>query len=245
MEIEVGNACIKPVSVLANIPVSLDPQNVFRKLRALDESQIGELVGTALPLIQARACYRVAYVEENRAGGVLIEGVSFRSRVMKKNLDGVGRVFPHVITIGKQLEHQVREREDLLEKYYLDGIGNLALMEARKEFENHLCSRFSLDGVSYMSPGSLEDWPIEDQGPLFALLGDVEGAVGVKLNDTFLMDPTKSVSGIYFPSSVNFMNCKLCPRENCVGRRAKYDRELAREYGVEPDEAKYAEVSRE
>jgi cobalamin-dependent methionine synthase I len=37
-----------------------------------------------------------------------------------------------------------------------------------------------------------------EQKKLFALFGDVEGDIGVKLSDSNIMYPGKSVSGIYF-----------------------------------------------
>jgi hypothetical protein len=48
----------------------------------------------------------------------------------------------------------------------------------------------------------------------------------VTLTDSFLMVPTKSVSGIVFPTEVSFESCRLCPRSDCPGRRAKYDPNL-------------------
>jgi len=38
-----------------------------------------------------------------------------------------------------------------------------------------------------------------------------------------VIQPLKSVSGIQFVSEEGFVNCSLCPRENCPGRRADYD----------------------
>jgi hypothetical protein len=218
--------------VLEDLPISLELEEVMERLHAGDGVQIRALVSAAMPLIRARALYRVAYVDQKTPESVVIGGTPFHSRVLSKNLNEVGRVFPHVITIGNALEREISRKGDLLERYYLDGIANMALMQARGRLEDHLRTRFVLEGVSYMSPGSLEDWPIEAQSPLFSLLGDVEAAVGVGLNDTLLMIPSKSVSGIYFPSSVSFVNCKLCPREHCGGRRAAYDASLAREYGI-------------
>ena len=87
-----------------------------------------------------------------------------------------------------------------------------------------------------MSPGSLEDWPIEQQAPLFEMLGDVEDLIGVKLNDSLLMLPAKSISGIYFPTEVSFFSCQLCPRERCESRKATYDPKLAEEYGLKGSE---------
>ena len=77
-----------------------------------------------------------------------------------------------------------------------------------------------------MNPGSLADWPLEQQAELFEVLGDVRGAVGVELTESCLMIPIKSVSGIRFSTEVQFENCQLCPRDVCPGRRAPYDPEL-------------------
>ena len=38
--------------------------------------------------------------------------------------------------------------------------------------------------------------------------------------------PLKSVSGIQFISDEGFVNCSLCPREPCKGRRVPYDASL-------------------
>ncbi|MDX2500360.1 MAG: vitamin B12 dependent-methionine synthase activation domain-containing protein, partial [Deltaproteobacteria bacterium] len=121
---------------------------------------------------------------------------------------------------------------DLLENFYLDTIGNVALNSARKQLKRHLKSEFALEKISSMAPGSLPDWPIEEQAPLFKLLGDVDAAIGVKLSNSLLMLPAKSISGIYFPTEVSFFSCQLCPRERCESRKAKYDPKLAREYGI-------------
>ena len=61
-----------------------------------------------------------------------------------------------------------------------------------------------------MNPGSLADWPLREQRPLFGLLGNVRAAIGVTLTPSLLMTPTKSVSGILFPSEETFASCQLC-----------------------------------
>jgi hypothetical protein len=40
------------------------------------------------------------------------------------------------------------------------------------------------------------------------------------------MQPTKSASGIRYPTEVAFESCQLCPREICVGRRAPFTPDL-------------------
>jgi hypothetical protein len=217
---------------LEQISLSLDIGKVKDKLQAGDWVQIQTLLEVATPLISAKAVYKVCYIEEKPEETVIIDGIRLKSLILRKNLEKVGRVFPYVITIGTRLEQKADASTDLLEKYYLDKIGNIALSEVRNHLEEHLRSRFALGGLSYMSPGSLEDWPIEEQRPLFSILKGVEVSIGVRLTESLLMIPRKSVSGIYFPTDVTFHSCQLCPRQNCEGRKTRYNEDLAKEYGI-------------
>jgi hypothetical protein len=223
---------------LENIPVRLNPEEIKKKLH-LDRIESLELDAslfeTARLAIKPRAVYKVCYVEEKLKGAVIIDGICFTSRVLRKNLEEVGRVFPYVVTIGQELEEMAGSSKDMMEKYFFDSIGNVALVQARKYLEDQLRLRFSLSSVSLMSPGSLGDWPIEEQGPLFSLLEGVEDISGVRLNKSFLMIPKKSVSGIYFPTEVSFYSCQLCPRKRCEGRKAPFDKKRVKEYGIDDE----------
>jgi hypothetical protein len=217
---------------LKPIPVKLKPDKVMKMLHTDNGDLVQSLIDKTSPLIEAQALFKTCYVEEKSEGAVVIDGVRFNSIVLRKHLENVGRVFTWVLTIGPQLEEQADACDDLLEKFYLDAMGNLALRTARKYLESHLRSKYALEKVSCMSPGSLADWPIQEQKPLFSLLDGVEETVGVKLNNSMLMIPRKSVSGIYFPTETSFFSCQLCPRERCEGRKAKYNEQMAREYGI-------------
>jgi hypothetical protein len=201
-----------PMEILAHIPIELNPSSVHSKLKSHDRGAVEELITRALSLAQARAVFATAYVEDREEDAVVIEGRRFKSRVLRKNLDDVGRVFPAVVTLGGRFDEAVEATRDLLEKYYLDAIGNLALAEARAHLIAHLCQRFALDKLSWMSPGSLADWPLEEQPPLFELLGGVEAAIGVRLTDSLLMLPRKSVSGIFFPARAPSSAAASAPR---------------------------------
>ncbi|MBW1766698.1 MAG: vitamin B12 dependent methionine synthase [Deltaproteobacteria bacterium] len=223
------------METLENIDINLDLGEIGRQLHIEGEgdcSEVKRLVEIAQPLITGRAVYRVCYIDEKLEDAVTINGVRLTSRVLRKNLDNVGRVFPYAVTIGNQLEEKISECKDLLEKYYLDTIGNIALVKTRKCLEDRLQSGYAIDGMSFMGPGSLKDWPIEEQRNLFSILGDTEASIGVRLNESLLMIPRKSVSGIYFPTEITFYSCQLCHRERCEGRKARYNEKLAREYGI-------------
>jgi hypothetical protein len=212
--------------------IEFEPESVAKRLRVSDERLLQRLMDSAKAAIAPKAAYQLSYLNNKSDDGVVVDGVHFSSRVLRRNLDEVGRVFPFVLTIGKALEDLVDATGDMLNKYLLDEIGNIALREVRGRFEKHLRATFALEKISFMAPGSLGDWPIEQQKPLFSLLDGVESAIGVSLTSSFLMLPRKSVSGIYFPSEVSFFSCQLCPRERCDGRKARYDKDKAREYGL-------------
>ena len=221
--------------ILDNLKIDIGLNDVCRRLHMgadCDVSEIQPLVEIARALIEAKALYDVRYVEDKLEDAVIVDGRQLTSRVLRKNLDQAERVFPFVITLGPKLGEKQAASADILENFYLDTIGNVALNSARKQLKRHLKSQYALEKLSSMAPGSLPDWPIEEQRPLFQLLGDVDASIGVKLTDSLLMLPTKSISGIYFPTEVSFFSCQLCPRERCESRKAKYDPRLAAEYGV-------------
>ena len=223
------------MAILENISVSLNLDAVRRRLHMKpdsDLSQVRSLVDTVQQLIEPRAIYNVCYIEEKSEDSVSVGGLHLSSRVLRKNLDRVERIFPYVITLGSKLGEKQNACSDLLENYYLDSIGNLALTSVRKQLKKHLQSKFALEKISSMAPGSLSDWPIEEQGPLFKLLGDVKASIGVRLTRSLLMIPAKSISGFYFPTEVSFYSCQLCPRKRCESRKAKYDETLADKYGI-------------
>ncbi len=221
--------------IIDNITVSISLDQLRKRLhmeKDRDLSEIQPLVDVAMTLIEPRALYDVCYIEEKLEDAVMVNGRRLKSRVLRKNLDQVERIFPFVITLGPKLGEKQAASSDLLKNFYLDTIGNAALNSARKYLKRHLESQFALNKISSMAPGSLADWPIEEQKPLFNLLGDVDASIGVKLTDSLLMLPTKSISGVYFPTEVSFVSCQLCPRERCESRKAKYDEKLAEKYGI-------------
>ncbi len=221
--------------ILEKIPMALPFGEIRRQLHLKRDARWDEvkiLIETVLPDIQAKAVYRVCYVDEKQDHGMDIEGQRLTSRVLAKNLAAVERVFPFVVTIGSRYLDQMDAQKDLVVKYYLDVIGNIALSSARKFLEQSLQSGYGLEGMSFMSPGSLTDWPLEEQRPLFALFGDGETPIGVSLNSSCLMIPAKSISGIYFPTEVPFISCQLCDRKDCPGRKAVYDPKIKAQFGV-------------
>ncbi len=191
-----------------------------------------ELVDQARQAARPKAVYEVCYIENKRLNSVELAGITFTSRVLRVNLDQVERIFAYVATCGTELEEIKPASRDMIVAYCLDIIKQAALSAAITHLQEHLTAKFALGQTSQMNPGSLEDWPITEQFKLFELLGNVEEIVGVRLTDSCLMIPAKSVSGIIFPTEVRFESCQLCQRPNCPSRRAPYDPQIAKAYGI-------------
>ncbi len=216
--------------VLDNIPFQIDTGQLYKNLRIKEGSELvarlNHLVDKAQAMGKPKAAYKVAFIESRGDDQVIIDEVMLTSRVLRVNLEKAHRVFPYVATCGLELEDWSSTINDMLEKYWADVIKEMALRVAFKHLNEHLIDHFQPGKISRMNPGSLPDWPLPEQQQLFALLGGGPASIGVKLTDSFLMIPIKSVSGIWFPTEESFESCLLCPREKCPGRRAPYDSDL-------------------
>lgn len=223
------------MEILDNIPFTLDTESVFKHLRFRKESEhmarvVQELIEVVRPVANPKAVYEVSYVDKKDEDSLYIGGIKFTSRVLRVNLDKAERVFPYIATCGRELNEIAISPDDIMKYYCFDAIKEMTVRSAHRYLQDYLTRNYALGETSRMSPGELEDWPITQQKELFSIFGNVEDIIGVKLTDSFLMVPLKSVSGICFPSEVRFESCQLCPREICIERKAPYDPELVKKY---------------
>jgi hypothetical protein len=213
--------------VLDDIALHFNRPHLFERLGVDPSDGLGAeleaLVAEAERIGRPRAMYRIAGVDHRGDAETVIDGVAFASRVLSVNLENAHQVFPYVLTCGPELQAWSDGLGDPLAQYWAGTIKELSLGCATAAFLAEVEKTFHIGGSSSMNPGSLPDWPLREQGPLFRLLGDVAGAIGVTLSESFVMLPTKSVSGILFPTDSDFASCQLCPREECPNRRAPYD----------------------
>ena len=219
------------MNILNNLPFRVDTAQLLASMRVRPgtrhETELLDLVKQAEAIARPKAAFKLVFIEAKGPDTVTADGIEFKSRVLRVNLDKLERFFAYVCTSGVELQAWADGyANDLLMGFYADAINQAVLQSAFGGFMNHLAQSYSLVNPSVMNPGSLGDWPISQQRPLFTLLGDVEGAIGVHLKETYLMSPLKSVSGALFPAEESFASCQLCPRDACPNRRAPYDPEL-------------------
>lgn len=222
-----------PITVLKNIPykVKLAPAH-SQLIKTLHLEETGAAAAELMKLIQnVRTCGgpdAIFGAEPIRAKGfnfVSIGDHTFKSRVLSANLEPVNTVYPFIVTCGKELDEWLRHfADDALQSYWADQIVEIILDSALDTLKNQLQTEFNLGSIAMMNPGSLEDWPLEEQAKLFALLGDSTTTIGVTLTESYLMTPVKSLSGIFFENDTRFVNCRFCPKEHCRRRMAPYDK---------------------
>ncbi len=216
--------------VLDHIPFQLNLEDLKKKLRVKEGSSFAKdlehLAAEAQTIGRPKALYRVSFIESKGDDFITVDGITLKSRVLRVNLDQVYRIFPYAVTCGTELDEWTKGMTDLLRSFAADAVKEAILYQAIHHVMDHLRETYQLTQASRMSPGSLADWPIDEQRPLFDILGNAKDLIGVSLTESLLMVPTKSVSGVCFPTEVNFVSCQLCPREVCPGRKASYDKDL-------------------
>jgi Vitamin B12 dependent methionine synthase, activation domain len=214
-------------TVLTRSEITLSLDELARRLHVRSDSaqrpELAELVEEASRIARPKAIGGIAYVDQRGDDFIVVDGIRFDSRILAINLAKTHRVFPYVATSGVELDAWAESLDDLLHRFWSEAIREAALRVAIGAMTDWVDVTFEPGQTARMNPGSLPDWPLQQQAPVFRLFGDVESQIGVQLTESMLMVPSKSVSGIRFGTSDAFENCMLCPREDCPGRRSPYD----------------------
>ena len=217
-----------------SVPYEGNYDAIAKKLRVTEdfEDEFREIFDACAAVARPKAVFGLRPVAHEE-GGTRVGEALFKSQIMRVNFQDVHRAFPYVATCGQELYQLSQAAEDPLERYWIDIFSEFALGEAHRALHKAVRETYGLGKFNSMNPGSLADFPISCQRPLFDLLGEGPERIGLTLTPTFLMLPHKSGSGIFYESEKTFVNCSLCPRVNCPGRRAPYNEALRAEYGLE------------
>lgn len=222
------------MELLHHIPFTLDAELLMKELRVRpgtgSADAFADLLARVTEVARPKALYEASYIDEKAEDSVVVTGVRFTSRALRRNLDQVERVFPYVATCGTEVDALTVPGDDMVQSLWLWTIKEALLGAARDHLDDHLASRYRMTHTAAMHPGSgdADVWPIEQQPALFSVLGDVESLIGVRLTDSMLMIPTMSVSGVIFPTEQDFASCQVCHREGCPRRSAPFDEEVWR-----------------
>ncbi|HVO13436.1 MAG TPA: vitamin B12 dependent-methionine synthase activation domain-containing protein [Vicinamibacteria bacterium] len=155
-----------------------------------------------------------------------VEEVRFEvGRTLAGQLAGAEAVVVFLCTAGPGMERRARQlvaEGDPFTGFIADALASLVVERAADLIEDRVrdhAERCGLHLTNRYSPGYC-GWRVEEQQKLFSLLPP--GFCGVRLSDSSLMQPIKSVSGIIGLGRTVHRRayaCHLCDLESCLYRR--------------------------
>ena len=178
--------------------VPLCKQEIFRYAGArADDGAVTELLSSALSEVREALSYRVCYIEAELCVYDEICDFGFfkiRSKDLSKNLADCEKAVIFAATVGIGIDR-------LITKYSrLSPSRALMLQAIGAERIEALCDRFYKDiknehpsGIRPRYSPGYGDLPLEVQKDVFKLL-EAPKRIGISLNESMLMTPTKSVT---------------------------------------------------
>ena len=191
------------------------PQNISAEEQALFE--------TCLVEIEDKLTYKVCWgrFPLKRVGDSLDFGfLKTESRALMKNLEGCEEVIVFAATIGLEIDRLIRRYTNLspAKALFFQAIG----AERIESLCDAFCEELKGEGVQLrprFSPG-YGDLPLEMQKDLFRVL-DCPRKIGLTLNESLLMSPSKSVTaiiGIGGGATEAENKCSACENSDCAYR---------------------------
>lgn len=187
------------------------------------DERLNALLGECIAECEGVFSYRVCYLERT-----IDESFFGRGNTVKKRLNGCERAVVFAATVGLGIDR-------LIAKYGTVSTAKALLFQAiGAERIESLCNAFCADMASgyeerglyalpRFSPG-YGDFPLEKQREFFRVL-DCPRKIGLSLNDSLLMSPTKSVTGVVGltrteqkPQACEIL-CADCEKEDCTMRK--------------------------
>jgi hypothetical protein len=189
--------------------------------------------GRLQDLIRPRIIWKeFGIAHADKSGVTLANGVVLQSRKMAWAMKDASGLIGFIATVGKQIDREIESLMDggaLVHSYIADALGSGAVESLADRFHSDM-ARMSTEnkrsvGLRF-SPGYC-DWQVTEQQKLFSLLDSK--VVGVKLADSCLMTPRKSISGVFgvFDNANTSVEnkkhnpCRQCGKKDCIARRVE------------------------
>ena len=178
-------------------------------------------------LVEPSLYHQNTGIDSVEKGTVHLEkGPEFKSPKLSKMLKDCDNIICYIATLGNGIDSEINRLMDnkhMAEAYILDTMASVATDNMVATFHRHMKDEYKNQGKQVtlcFSPGYC-DWPITEQKKLFNLLDSRD--VDVELNDSCLMTPRKSISGVFGIHSnggTPYNPCWDCGRTECPARRA-------------------------
>jgi hypothetical protein len=198
--------------------------------RDLVTDLIGEILKESEHISNIKAQYTIFpnISFDNDPKSVIINGVDFKiNKIVFGQIKKSDSMAVFLCTAGKEIgirSRKAMEERDFLRGYIYDVVGSEIVEAAADIMQNELEKEVFQAGkkiTNRYSPGYC-NWDVSEQHKLFQMVPD--NFCGIKLTESALMDPVKSISGfIGIGANVKFnpYTCRLCELEDCLYREKR------------------------
>ena len=190
--------------------------------------EINGLIESCLEECKDKFIYKVSFREFNISSDDDTLDLSFarlNSKGLKKNLDGCFKIILFAATVGIDIDRLIMRysRSNPAKALIFQAIGAERIEALCDAFNEDMQQDFLKQGLYLrprFSPG-YGDLPLDLQKDIFRVL-DCQRKIGLTLNESLLMSPSKSVTAIIGVSeqcrNSSGSKCKSCNKTNCVFR---------------------------
>jgi len=194
-----------------------------------DEQIIAELeqiIAHANNICMPRAAYRICSGQMVSKHFIEIDAIPMKvGSIIGGYLEKATRFGVFVATAGREYDdylHQLKDEGDIVKEFLADALGSEIAEATVRYVTSQIADDASGNGLSITksySPGYC-GWHVREQQALFAIFP--AEPCGIKLNDSCLMHPVKSVSGIVGLGAEIIQlpyACDICGLKTCYKRK--------------------------
>src|SRR5450756_1684564 len=198
--------------------------------RELVSGLIEEILTESKEISNIKAQYNIFHGVQfdNDTKSVEINNISFHiKKIVFGQIKKSDSVAIFICTAGEEIgirSRKAMQERDLLRGYIYDVIGSEIVEAAADLMQNELEKAVIFSGkkiTNRYSPGYC-GWDVVEQHKLFQLMPD--NFCRIRLTESALMDPVKSVSGIIGIGKdvrLNTYTCSICDLKDCIYRKAR------------------------
>lgn len=186
----------------AYVSPEVNQREILRYIGAREATpEISALVAECLSEAEDKLSYRVCYGEFPLFVGesIMLADIEIKSEDLKKNLSGCTSAIVFAATVGLGIDRLIARYLPVspAKALVLDGIGAERVESLCNRFNGDIAQAKAQEGYSLRPRFSAGygDFKIDVQKDIFRLL-DCPRKLGLSLNDSMLMSPSKSVTAI-------------------------------------------------
>lgn len=189
------------------------------------DSEISSLLASCLNELGKKLSYKVCFRElsvEINDGVCNFDLFALRSSKLAANLSGCKRTILFAATIGFEIDRLIAKHSRLspAKALMFQAIGTERIEALCDKFCEETKLKMDCGMKPRFSPG-YGDLPLDAQKEIFSIL-DCGRQIGISLNDSLLMSPSKSVTafaGLCSKENTIVINkCLSCSKQDCVYR---------------------------